>query len=203
MSALTVTYAEKLKQNIECVIMAETYLVSKNFIKKLQTKFQDRMEEKSKDDLTKPNFVLAIKSENVVIGSLDGKTTSSSANKTGKSKSKKGTQETENVAMEITFIDKANLVKDLKSEIEDLNDDLLDSLVEFFLKPLNSQYLDLLKSKVEKGLITTLSENQSENGKSPSKKLTIKEVQEKAKLFLVQAKVFEKALKLFTGKTYL
>ncbi|CAF0946717.1 unnamed protein product [Brachionus calyciflorus] len=195
---LTVTFQEKFKQNFETIVMAETYLLSKNFMDKIKTKFYDQMEEKSKDDLTKPNYVLAIKSENVVVGSFDGKSTSGST-KSAKSKSKKGAQvESENLAVEITFIDKTNLIKELKSLVEDINDDLLDSLVEQFLKPLNSQYLDLLKSKVEKGLVASSKDNLPENGKHVSKKLTIKDVQEKARLFLVQGRLFEKALKLFT-----
>ena len=73
-----------------------------------------------------------------------------------------------------------------------------------FLRPLNSQYFDLLKSKVESGLINTSTETPSGDNKSaaattPKKAGGIKEVQEKAKQFLVNAKIFDKAAKLFTG----
>lgn len=197
-AALTATFCQKLKQNIDCVIMADSYLVSKNFIKDLQNKFQDQMESKSKEDLAKKNIVLGIKSENLIVGSLDGKPVISS--KSSKSKSKKSVQESDSIAVEIVFIDKNNLINQLKLLVnEDINDDLMDSLIEYFLKPLNSQYLDLLKSKVEKGLVTVSEAEQSKDGKPIPKKLTIKDVQEKVKFFLIQGKIFEKALKLFTS----
>lgn len=178
--------------------MAETYLISKNFIKVLQNKFQEKMELKSKDDLTKKNIVLSIKSETLIVGSLDGKPVNSS--KGSKSKSKKSLQENDNILVEIIFIDKNELMVQLKSLVgDDINDDLLDSLVEYFLKPLNLQYLDLLKQKVEKGLVTIAELNQDMNGKATSKKFSIKEVQEKVKFFLIQGRIFDKAFKLFTS----
>lgn len=167
-------------------------------MKDLQNKFQEQMELKSKDDLTKKNIVLAIKSETLIVGSLDGKPVNFS--KSSKSKSKKSHQENDNIVVEIVFIDKNDLIVQLKSLVgDDINDDLLDSLVEHLLKPLNLQYLDLLKYKVEKGLVTISEQNQDTSGKTASKKLTIKEVQEKVRFFLVQGRIFDKALKLFTS----
>ncbi|RNA34867.1 E3 UFM1- ligase 1 [Brachionus plicatilis] len=196
---LTTTFCQNLKQNIDCIIIAETYLVSKSFIADLKNKFQDQMEVKSKEDLTKKNIVLAIKSDNLIIGSLDGKPVNSS--KASKSKSKKSVQENDNASVEIVFIDKNGLISQLKTLVnDDISDDLLDAFVDHFLKPLNSQYLDLLKSKVEKGLVTISEDDQIADGRATSKKLTIKEVQEKARFFLVQGKIFDKALKLFTNQ---
>lgn len=61
--------------------------------------------------------------------------------------------------------------------------------------------MELLRHKIETGLITTSKSDGDSDGKNAApKKLTIKDVQEKAKVFLLNAKVFEKALKLFNGK---
>lgn len=136
LTLLTVFFEGKIKSNIESVVMAETYLVGKNFMKTLNAKFQAKMEEKANDDLKKPNYVLAIKTENVFIGGSGAQPSSSTSSKSSKSKSKKGatSEQSDSSAIEITFIDKTSLVKELKFQIKDLNDDLLDSLVEHFLK---------------------------------------------------------------------
>ena len=60
-----------------------------------------------------------------------------------------------------------------------------------------------MKTKIESGLVT-IGEN-GEKGASQvsnTQKNTIKEVQEKVKLLLVNAKVFDKALKSLTGNTF-
>ena len=65
------------------------------------------------------------------------------------------------------------------------------------LRSLNHQYFDILKSKIESGLI-----NNSNDSNSPVNlpaKMTIKEIQEKIRLFILNAKIFEKSMKLFTG----
>lgn len=65
---------------------------------------------------------------------------------------------------------------------------------------MNQQYFELLKGKIESGLIQS-----AELGSptSPSKKkFSIKEIQENIKLFLINAKIFEKGLKSFSGKLF-
>jgi hypothetical protein len=65
---------------------------------------------------------------------------------------------------------------------------------------LNSQYFDLLKNKVETGLQSTAkADSQTASSVSP-KKNTIKDVQEKVRMFLINMRVFEKSIKLFTGE---
>jgi hypothetical protein len=76
---------------------------------------------------------------------------------------------------------------------------------------LNTQYFELLKKKIETGLQST-SSNQNENSETNShsnqngskplnKNLTLKDVQEKVKSFLVNARIFEKSMKLFASDT--
>ncbi len=73
------------------------------------------------------------------------------------------------------------------------------------LRSLNHQYFDLLKNKVESGLINnkskSIDDKTSPDHKS-SKKLTIKDVQEKVKLLLINGKLFEKALKVFSNGNF-
>ena len=72
-----------------------------------------------------------------------------------------------------------------------------------FFRPLNSQYFDLLKNKIETGLQSSAkSDGQTASSVSP-KKNTIKDVQEKVRMFLINMKVFEKAIKLFTGTKFI
>lgn len=68
-------------------------------------------------------------------------------------------------------------------------------------RSLNHEYFDLLKSKIESGLIQS---SMGTDASSPSKaKQTIKDIQEKIKLFLINAKIFEKGIKTFTGLFFL
>lgn len=77
-------------------------------------------------------------------------------------------------------------------------------------RPLNVRYLELLKTKVEKGLITSAkpsksnpdagSADSSSSSGNSKKQPTIKDIQERVKIFLLSAKIYEKALKLFSGK---
>ena len=66
---------------------------------------------------------------------------------------------------------------------------------------MNVQYFDLLKTKIEKGLISTGKNQEGDNQDSSvsSKPPSIKEVQEKVKVFLINARVFDRASKLFSG----
>ena len=177
------------------------------------------MEEKSQEDLRKRNYVLAFRTEHAVCGgysSGSSTTTSSSVTgktgKTGKSKKAAAVETVDENMIEITFIDKASLIRELKVMIKEVNDDLVDALVEYYLKLLNIQYFEMLKNKVESGKINLNSSEeviertatgQADQGvtvgaRSPSKKITIKDLQEKVRLFLVNAKIFEKSMKLFT-----
>jgi hypothetical protein len=156
------------------------------------------MEKKSGEDLKEPNVVLAFRTERAIIAGSNQSASQQADTKKTKGKGKKPQQassnQSENV-VEVSFVDKASLSKELNKMVNDLNDDLLEALVDHFLKSLNHQYFDLLKSKVESGLINSSME---EGGTSPVKgKNTIKEMQEKLKLFLINAKIFEKGVKTF------
>jgi hypothetical protein len=73
-------------------------------------------------------------------------------------------------------------------------------LTVIFLRPLNHQYFDLLKSKIELGLVaSSKASGGSEEATTSPKKNTIKEVQDKIKMFLINIKLFEKSVKLFDG----
>jgi hypothetical protein len=142
--SLTSHFETKFKATNDSVILAETYLVSKTFLKTLQSKFQAKMEEKSHEDLKKRNYVLAIRTEHAVAGGFSsGSSTNSNATTTaGKgSKSAKGKKAAAVVAdthdesmIEIVFIDKTSLINELKAMIKEINDDLLDAFVEHFLR---------------------------------------------------------------------
>ncbi len=75
---------------------------------------------------------------------------------------------------------------------------------------MNHQYFDLLKSKIESGLIMSSKDLNNQSSGTPNAhsssspvKYSIKEAQEKIKLFLINAKIFERAIKTFTGKLVL
>ena len=65
---LTKLFESKLKANNDSLIMSNTYLLTKKFLKELSTKFQAKMEGKADEDLRKPNYVLAFRTEHAVIG---------------------------------------------------------------------------------------------------------------------------------------
>ncbi len=231
--SLTSHFEKKIKSTAESICMADTYLVSKTFLKTLQTKFQTKMEDKAVEDLKKKNCVLAIRTEHAFVGGFSSGSTSTNSNsapakgsKSVRGKKEKAAVETHDESMiEIVFIDKSGLTQELKDAVKDeINDDILDSLIEHFLRykfnnfsqycscsinsifllsrPLNVQYFELLKSKVESGLINVLAnETDKDTANKPivAKKLTIKDLQEKIKLFLINARIFEKSIKLFTG----
>lgn len=211
--ALTVTLKDNIKQSVDTELMSETYLVKKDFLKTLGTKLSSKMEEKAVDDLKKPNFVLAIRTEHAVVSMGAGSSSNEAGSKAsggkaaksgGKAgKGKSAAQETADETMlEINFIDKADLIRELTSLVKDLAEDLHEPMVEYFLKPLNHQYFDLLKNKIEMGLVSSSTGGdedspgkESSSAGSPSKKNTIKDVQERIKTFLLNAKIFEKGLK--------
>lgn len=116
--------------------MAETYLVSKNFLKNLNEKLQTQMESKSEEDFKKPNFVLAVKNQKVLIGNLTGAASNQNETKQAKSKSKKAsaTNESSVDQLEVVFMDKTQLINQLKTLVNELPDDIIDPLVENFLK---------------------------------------------------------------------
>ncbi len=141
--SLTSHFEKKLKSSIESVTMAETYLVSKAFLKTLQSKFHAKMEEKAVEDLKKKNYVLAIRTEHAVVGGFSSSNSTAQNNNSapakGGSKSARGKKaaavETHDESMiEIVFIDKSGLVKELKAMVKEINDDILDAFVEHFLR---------------------------------------------------------------------
>ena len=211
-SKVTVFLKESLTKSLDMEIMSETYLVKRDFLRTISKSFQPKMEEKAADELKKPNIVLAIKNEQVIVslgtssGSSSKQTPSAKPSKGAKGGKKTAQAEPDEALVEINFIDQANLISALKAQIKELPDDLIEPLVDYYLRPLNGQYLELLKNKVETGLISTLragnnEQNQGQNvaaSVSP-KKNTMKEVQERIKTFLANARVFEKALKSLEG----
>lgn len=117
--------------------MAENYLVSKVFLKSINVKFTEKMELKATDDLKKPNYVLALRTEHAVIAGNQSTSTGAPAVKQAKSKGKKTTATvdlTEENFLEISFIDRIVLEKELKTMIKEFNDDLIEPFVEYFLK---------------------------------------------------------------------
>jgi hypothetical protein len=118
--------------------MAETYLVSKIFLKNLNEKLQTQMESKSEEDFKKPNFVLAVKNQKIVIGNITGAASSQNETKQTKVKSKKASavneSSVESNQLEVVFMDKNQLIDQLKVLVKELADDLIDPLVENFLK---------------------------------------------------------------------
>ena len=72
-------------------------------------------------------------------------------------------------------------------------------------RPLNHLYFDLLKQKIESGLLSSSKTTEDESSgpfnkeNQPKKPNSIKEMQEKVRVFLLNAKIFEKALKSFAG----
>ena len=143
---MTVTLKDKIKQSVDTELMSETYLVKKDFLKTLGTKLSSKMEEKAIEDLKKPNFVLAIRTEHAVVSMGAGASSSEAgskasggkAAKTGCGKASKGKSTaqvtSDETMLEINFIDKAGLIRELSSLVKDLADDLHEPMVEYFLK---------------------------------------------------------------------
>lgn len=67
------------------------------------------------------------------------------------------------------------------------------------IRPINVQYINLLKTKVEQGLVVTSNQQDTASPTKTPVVNSIKNVQEKVKLFLINCKIFEKAIKVFTG----
>lgn len=139
---LTASIKDRLKssQNLETLLLKDTYLVTISFLNILNQKFQTSMEEKANDDLRRPNYVLAIKSENAVAGGISsnlGATIPLTSSKSkGKSKIKETMIEEEGVIspLEIQFLDRSGLLKQLKSDLKDAENDLIESLAEHLLR---------------------------------------------------------------------
>ena len=122
----------KTKNDTALITMAENYLVKKSLLQDLTTKFQAKMELKADEDLKKPTVVLGFRTEHAV---LAGSQTSGQNTKATKGKGKKtSTEQNSDNSVEISFIDKVSLVKDLKSMINELDDELVEPLVEHLLK---------------------------------------------------------------------
>jgi hypothetical protein len=141
--ALTIHFESKVRSSIDALIMADNYLIKKEFLRELQTKFHTQMEAKAQDDLSKRNVVLAIKTGHAYVGgiqnSVSQSSTESKSTTKSKSKAKKGgdkvdTPQVDETMIEITFIDRNGLVKELKSMINEISDELIGSCVEYFLR---------------------------------------------------------------------
>lgn len=143
---LTVTLKDKIKQSVETELMSETFLVKKEFLKTLGGKIAAKMEEKAQEDLKRPNFVLAIRTEHAVVsmgaGSSSGdsgsKASAGKGAKSGGGKAGKGksaaADSSDDLMLEINFIDKAGLIRELSALVKDLAEDLHEPMVEYFLK---------------------------------------------------------------------
>ena len=117
--------------------MAENHLVSKAFLKSLSAKFAEKMELKATDDLKKPNYVLALRTEHAVVAGNHSTSIAAPAAKQGKSKGKKvaaAADLPEENFLEISFTDASLLGKELKTMIKEFSDDLIEPFVEYFLK---------------------------------------------------------------------
>jgi hypothetical protein len=125
----------KAKNDTTLIIMAENYLVRKQFLQELNSKFQVKMEEKAEEDLKKPSVVLAYRSERAIIAGTQNMASNQNNSKQTKSKSKKviSNDQNENL-IEISFIEKTSLIKELKSIINDLDNELVEPLIEYFLR---------------------------------------------------------------------
>lgn len=194
---LTSYYNKNIQSTVDNLIMSDTYLVSKSFVKNLATKFQEKMDTKACEDLKDPQVVLAFRTERAVMAGYSPISASfENEKKKGKGKGKKSQSPVVDNFVEISFIDQANLEKELNSMIKDLDESLVEHLVENFYNPFNRQYFDLLKTKVESGIISSSSEC---NDKLAKPKNTLRETQEKIKLLLINARIFEKGVKSFSG----
>lgn len=63
-------FEQKIKSTIDSTIMCETYLVSKVFLKNFNSKMVTQMEIKADDDLKKPNYVLAFRTQHAIVANL-------------------------------------------------------------------------------------------------------------------------------------
>jgi hypothetical protein len=63
-------FEQKIKSSIDSITMCETYLVNKTFLKNFNTKMTTQMETKSDDDLKKPNYVLAFRTQHAIVANL-------------------------------------------------------------------------------------------------------------------------------------
>ncbi len=191
----------KARNDLPLDLMGEKYLVKKTFLQELNAKFQIKMEAKADEELKKPAIVLGLKSERAIIADTQNVVSSSTNTsiKQSKSKTKKvnttqNQQQSENI-VEISFVDRVNLVKELKSMVREIDEDLLELLVEHFLKPLNHSFFEMLKLKIESGLVAGGESNEKCTVVATK---TLKDVQETVKLLLINAKIFDKALKSLT-----
>ena len=128
-----------INNSVETTILAGKYLISNSFMKKLGMKFQEMMEAKSEEDLKQrnPSILVAFRTDNAVLAGSESIPTNQQSEKKTKGKGKKNKAADESKQSDdivrISFIDKVNLEKELSSMINDLSDDLLESLVENFL----------------------------------------------------------------------
>lgn len=192
------------KKFVETSILADTYLFNNTFMKKFTSNFQKKMEKKADEVLKEPQIVLAFRAERAVLANTqleDEHVEEKKKSKGSKANKKKGATTKENL-VEISFIDKATLEQELSAEIEDISEELLEALVDIFLRSLNQQFFELLKSNIEKGLISSSASAEANQSPSKSKRTTMKEMQEKIRMFLLSAKIFEKGVNSFEGNIW-
>lgn len=194
------------KKFVETSVLADTYLFNNTFMRKFTSNFQKKMEQKADEVLREPQIVLAFRAERAVLANTqleDEHVEEKKKSKGSKANNKKKGATTKENLVEISFIDKATLEKELSAEIEDISEDLLEALMDIFLRPLNQQYFDLLKSNIEKGLISSSASAEENKSPSKSKRTTMKEMQEKIRMFLLSAKIFEKGVNSFEGNIWI
>lgn len=135
LNKLTSIYSAKLKSSVETVTLSDTYLFSKAFLKKVGLKFQEKMEKKSIDDLKEPSVVLAFRSERAIIAGSSQVASKPTEKKKSKGKKNQGNNDQNNDnLLEISFIERKKLEKELESMIADINDHILEDLVEHYLR---------------------------------------------------------------------
>ena len=132
---MTKIYSDKLKETVETVTLSDTFLFSKSFLKKIGLKFQDKMDKKALEDLKEPSVVLAFRSERAVIAGSSQAASKPTEKKKTKGKKNQGNndQNTDNL-VEVSFMDRKKLEKELEGLIADINDELLEDLVEHYLR---------------------------------------------------------------------
>ena len=125
------------RNDVSLVLMGGKYLVRKEFLQDLNAKFQNKMEAKADEELKKPTIIVGFKSDRAVIAdtqnAIYNQNIKQSKPKVKKVNQTQYQQQTENL-VEISFLDKISLAQELKSMVKEIDEELLQLLVEHFLK---------------------------------------------------------------------
>jgi hypothetical protein len=70
LNKLAFHFEQKIQTTTDCIIMQDIYLINKAFLKDFNTKMQAQMQIKSDDDLKKPNYVLAFRTQHAILANL-------------------------------------------------------------------------------------------------------------------------------------